>query len=187
MIFEKNTPVTQLTYGDAATFELLFKAYYKKLVLYANRLINNVSAAEEIVGDVFAQLWEKGHGVGFTTSVSAYLYRMVQNRCLNYIKHQKVESLYLNYLIKNNLLDEVQQAADKGFEEKELTQQINNAINTLPEKCREVFLMSRFSNLKYREIASRLQISIKTVERHMSIALDEMRKHLNYKTLSSNH
>ncbi len=183
MIFEKNTPVTQLIHGDTATFEQLFKADYKKLVLYANRLLNDVAAAEEIVGDVFALLWEKGHEIEFSTSVNAYLYKMVQNRCLNHIKHQKTESLYLNYLLKNNLLDEAQHRVDNGFEEKELTLQINNAINTLPEKCREVFLMSRFSNLKYREIAGRLQISVKTVERHMSIALEKMRKYLNYKFL----
>lgn len=181
MISEEKIVITKLIYGDTETFKLLFKTHYKKLVLCANRLLNDLPVSEEIVGDVFALLWEKGHEIEFSTSVSAYLFKMVQNRCLNYIKHQKVENLYLSYLSKNQLLDETLNSTYNGYEERELNQQINNAINTLPEKCREVFLMSRFSDLKYREIAAQLQISTKTVERHMSIALERLRKLLKYK------
>lgn len=181
MISEKDIAITKLIYGDAKTFELLFKLYYKRLILVANRLLNDVSVAEEIVGDVFTYLWEKGHEIKFTTSVGSYLFKMVKNRCLNHIKHQKTENLYLSYLQRNNLLDEMLQSLENGYEEKELTQQINDAINTLPEKCREVFILSRFGELKYREIASQLHISTKTVERHIGIALEKLRKILKYK------
>jgi DNA-directed RNA polymerase specialized sigma24 family protein len=74
---------------------------------------------------------------------------MVQNRSLNYLKHQKIENLHVNYLEKNNLLDELYRSVENNYEEKELASQINVAINSLPEKCREIFVMSRFSDMKY--------------------------------------
>jgi RNA polymerase sigma factor (sigma-70 family) len=75
-------------------------------------------------------------------------------------------------------LNEMLTSVEIGYEEKELTIQINNAINSLPEKCKQVFMLSRFNDLKYREIAQLLDISPKTVERHMSIALEKLRQNL---------
>ena len=113
--------------------------------------------------------------------MNAYLYRMVQNRCLNYLKHKKVESEYVNYLAKHNMLTEIPASAQNPYFQKELEEQVQNAIASLPEKCREVFKMSRFEQLKNKEIAEQLNVSPKTVERHMTIALDKLRhclKHL---------
>ena len=176
MIFEKNTPVTKLVYGDSKTFEFLFKTYYKKLVLFANRLTNDVHISEEIVEDVFTLLWEKGHEIEFSSSVGTYLFKMVRNRCLNHIKHEKIKSFYVNYLTKNSLWDETLRAVNNDYDEKELIRQIKSALDTLPDRCREVFLMSRFGELKYREIAAQLEISTKTVERHIGLALEKLRK-----------
>jgi RNA polymerase sigma-70 factor (ECF subfamily) len=88
----------------------------------------------------------------------------------------------VDYLEKNNLFDEVRNTVESGYEEKELTHQINAAINTLPEKCREIFVMSRFSDMKYKEIASKLNISPKTVERQVGIALEKLRQTLKHVT-----
>ncbi len=173
---DSNILITSINQGDTKAFEALFKLYYAKLTLFANRFVNDMPVAGEITADVFTHLWERGHEISFSTSVSAYLFKMVQNRCLNYLKRQKIENLYVNYLEKNNLLDEVCHTVENGYEEKELASQINNAINSLPEKCREIFIMSRFSDMKYREIATRLEISPKTVERQMSIALEKLRQ-----------
>jgi RNA polymerase sigma-70 factor (family 1) len=172
--------ITKLTQGDAQAFEALFKLYYTRLTLFSNRFVNDISIAEEIVADVFTLLWEKGHEVTFSTSVSSYLFKMAQNRSLNYLKHQKIENLYVTYLEKNNLFDEVRSAVENGYEEKELARQISAAINTLPEKCREIFVLSRFSDMKYKEIASQLNISPKTVERQVSIALEKLRQTLKH-------
>ena len=178
----KDILITKLTQGDERAFEALFKLYYARLTLFSNRFVNDLSIAEEIVADVFALLWEKGHEVTFSSSVSSYLFKMVQNRSLNYLKHQKIENLYVAYLERNNLFDEVRSAVENGYEEKELAQQINAAINTLPEKCREIFVLSRFSDMKYKEIASQLNISPKTVERQVSIALEKLRQTLKHVT-----
>ncbi len=177
-----NILITRLTQGDVRAFEVLFKLYYSRLTLFANRFVNDLSIAEEIVADVFTHLWEKGHEITFSTSVSAYLFKTVQNRSLNYLKHQKIENLYVIYLEKNNLFDEVRNDVEHGYEEKELARQINAAINTLPEKCREIFMLSRFSDMKYKEIASHLHISPKTVERQVGIALEKLRKTLKHVT-----
>jgi RNA polymerase sigma-70 factor (ECF subfamily) len=178
----KDILITKLTQGDERAFEALFKLYYARLTLFSNRFVNDLSIAEEIVADVFELLWEKGHEVTFSSSVSSYLFKMVQNRSLNYLKHQKIENLYVAYLERNNLFDEVRSAVENGYEEKELAQQINAAINTLPEKCREIFVLSRFSDMKYKEIASQLNISPKTVERQVSIALEKLRQTLKHVT-----
>jgi len=164
--------------NEEFTFELIFKSHYKKLTLFANRFTNELTISEEIVADVFTVLWEKREEISFNHSISSYLFKMVQNSCLNYLKHQKIENLYIQYLERNNLLNEILTSVENGFEEKELTIQINNAIDSLTPKCKEVFMLSRFNDLKYREIAELLDISPKTVERHMSIALEKLRQNL---------
>ncbi|MFD2164605.1 RNA polymerase sigma-70 factor [Paradesertivirga mongoliensis] len=167
--------------SDEKAFESLFKTYYAKLSFFANKFVNDLQVSEEIVSDTFTGLWEQRKSLEITTSMNAYLYRMVQNRCLNYLKHKKVESEYVNYLAKHNMLTEIPASAQNPYFQKELEEQVQNAIAALPEKCREVFKMSRFEQLKNKEIAEQLNVSPKTVERHMTIALDKLRhclKHL---------
>lgn len=166
--------------GGINAFEIIFKSHYVKLTLYANKFLNDVSVSEEIVSESLTFLWEKRDEIVFSASVTAYLYKMVQNRCLNYIKHQKIENEYVNYMIRNKLLDELPEHDTNPYYEKELAQQIRGAIDSLPEKCKLVFEMSRFEYLKNKEIAERLNISENTVERHMTIALEKLRKSLKY-------
>lgn len=167
--------------NDEKAFELLFKSHYTELSFFANKFVNDLQVSEEIVSDTFTSLWEQREQLEIKTSTRAYLYRTVQNRCLNYLKHKKIESEYVNYLAKNNMLSEVPAANRNPYIEKELQELVFKAIEDLPDKCREVFKMSRFEQLKNKEIAEHLNISPKTVERHMTIALEKMRhclKHL---------
>lgn len=90
---------------------------------------------------------------------------MVQNKCMNHIKHQKIENEYVNYMLRNNLIYALLKHDIHPYQEKEFAEQIRIAIEALPEKCRQVFVMSRFQYLKNREIAERLNISQNTVER----------------------
>lgn len=165
---------------DEKEFEAVFKSHYVKLTLYANKFLNDIDVSEEIVSEALTFLWEKRDAITFSTSVTAYLYKMVQNKCLNYIKHQQIENEYVTYLHRNKLLDEIPEHDTNPFNEKELAEQIRSAIDTLPEKCKLVFEMSRFEYLKNKEIAQRLNISQNTVERHITIALEKLRKSLGY-------
>jgi RNA polymerase sigma-70 factor (family 1) len=183
---ESDLFVDKLNQGDAKAFECLFKLYYTRLTLFANRFLNDTTIAEEIVSDIFVMLWENGHEVNFNGNLSSYLFKSVQNRCFNYLKHQKIENLYVNYLERQQLLDEVIFSAESPYLEKEMARQINIALESLPEKCREIFMMSRFDHMKYKDIANKLSLSPKTVERQIGIALDKLRrllKHITYMVL----
>ena len=168
----------KLIQGDEKAFEHLFKLYYPRLIRFAIRFLNDLQASEEIVSDVFTTLWEKGHEITFTGTLQSYLFKCIQNRCLNYVKRQKLHSFYLDYLEKNNLLHEAFYTDEDALEEKDTARQIALAIESLPEKCRQVFMLSRYEYLKYTDIALKLNISPKTVERHMGIALEKLRRML---------
>lgn len=166
--------------GDPKIFESVFRQYYVQLTLFANKFLNDLDLAEEVVSEMFTFLWEKRSSVQITGSLKAYLFKTVQNRSLNYIKHKKIENEYINYLVRNNLLDNAYTSFSNSYSRKELEEQIQSAIDRLPAKCRAVFKLSRFEHLKNEEIARYLNISQKTVERHMTIALEKLRQSLRY-------
>jgi RNA polymerase sigma-70 factor (ECF subfamily) len=158
---------------DEAVFEQVFKTHFKSLYAYALTILKNETEAEEIVQQVFFKLWERSESLNLPGTVAAYLYRAVHNESLNYIKHRKIKEthrLHVAYSMKNN----PEQSQGKVYS-RELEQKYRDALNDLPEQCRTVFQLSRFENMKYREIADRLQISVKTVENHMGKALKFLR------------
>jgi len=173
MELENESIGTLLAQRDEAAFEQMFKTHFKRLHAYAFTILRDEIQAEEMVQQVFFKLWERNENLSLTGSVSSYLYRAVHNESLNYIKHQKVRSnhqLNVAYSMKN----EVEHPAKKIMAG-ELEKKIHLALNELPEQCRTIFQMSRFDELKYREIADKLGISVKTVESQMSKALRLMR------------
>jgi RNA polymerase sigma-70 factor (ECF subfamily) len=161
--------------GDEKAFEALFRHYYPHLCLYATRILKNDSAAEEIVQDLFVRLWEKRKKTEIETSVKHYLFRAVKNQCLNYIKHNKIKKDY-----SQKFLAETESAAlNDNFEtHTELFQKMEESIAELPEKRQEIFRLNRQEGLKYREIAEKLNISIKTVETQMGLAMKTLREKL---------
>ena len=173
MELENESIGTLLAQRDEAAFEQMFKTHFKRLHAYAFTILRDEIQAEEMVQQVFFKLWERNENLSLTGSISSYLYRAVHNESLNYIKHQKVRSnhqLSVAYSMKN----EVEHPAKKIMAS-ELEKKIHLALNELPEQCRTIFQMSRFDELKYREIADKLGISVKTVESQMSKALRLLR------------
>ena len=176
MELENEAIGTLLAQKDEAAFEQVFKTHFKRLHAYAFTILRDEVEAEEMVQQVFFKLWERNESLSLTGSVSSYLYRAVHNESLNYIKHQKVRSnhqLHVAYSMKN----EVEHPAKKVMAG-ELEKKIQTALNELPEQCRTIFQMSRFDELKYREIADKLGISVKTVENQMGKALKLLREKL---------
>lgn len=165
---------------DVLAFESLFKTHYAKLCFYANTITGNLSAAEEIVADLFTEIWEKREQIQFSNATKAYIYKSVYNRCLNYLKHSKIENAYVDYLLKNDSNNLFAQTPSYAYDEKEISKEITLAINKLPEKCKEIFLLSRVQNKKYHEIAAMLDLSPKTVENQMAIALKKLRQMLKH-------
>ncbi|MFH1296504.1 MAG: RNA polymerase sigma-70 factor [Bacteroidota bacterium] len=158
---------------DIATFERLFKEEFKGLVLFAIQYVKEYEAAREIVQEAFIGLWNQRERIDLSRPVKTYLSTTVRNRSLNYLRDNKKFDTRL--LTQENLYPLASYEQADRLVEKELQDRIQHAIAELPEKCREVFLLSRNEHLKYQAIADQLQISVKTVETQMSKALQHLR------------
>lgn len=173
-----NTPIGKVPLSDAE-FETCFKHYFGPLHAYASTILKDPDAAEEVVQTVFLKLWEKRASLHITVSLKAYLYKSVYHRSLNTLKHEKVKAKHLETsLYEYNETITSQAFRNTPDQASELMHQVQKIVNRLPEKCRRVFQLSRFEELKYQEIADRLGISIKTVEAHMGKALKSLREGL---------
>jgi RNA polymerase sigma-70 factor (ECF subfamily) len=164
---------------DEPTFEQVFKEHYGALYAYANVILKDSDGAEEVVQTVFLKLWERRSELRITTSLKAYLYKAVYHYSLNQIKHQKVRQRHweeTHYIMNQHLSPDNSQIIEG--QENELVKRIQQTLDALPDKCRMVFHLSRFEELKYGEIAEQLGISVKTVEAHMSKALKTLRLEL---------
>ena len=157
-------------------FEQVFKTHFRALHSYAYTIVRDESHGEEIVQQVFYKLWEKKSNINIHQSLKAYLYQSVYNESLNYLKHLKVKKKHQAYILTTSQEEET--SSSKKIITKELEGKIVEVLKLLPGQCRTIFQMSRFENLKYREIASQLGLSIKTVENQMGKALKIMRTHL---------
>ena len=165
--------------GNLVTFEKLFRKYYVGLCNYACKYIKDLDKAEEVVQELFYKLWEKRNKLDINVSLKSYMYRAVYNGCLQYLNHRAIEIKYENYYKKQN--KEYNRDASEAINMQELNEIINETLNSLPERCRNIFLLNRHDGLKYREIAKKLDLSIKTVEANMGKALKLLRKNLkNY-------
>lgn len=159
-----------------ACLQQLYNDYYKYLVGSVYRMVPDQSIAEDLVQEVFFEIWKKRDQLEFRTSVSAYLRRAVSNRALNYIRAQKMDFDGEDSAI---LLQSDDMNSDDRMEINDLQTLIDNSIEELPEKCRVVFTLSRYEEMKYSEIADKLDISIKTVENHISKALKFLKSKVN--------
>jgi len=165
-----------LSKRDEAAFEQVFKKHFKNLHAYAFTILKDEVEAEEIVQQVLFKLWERSGHLSVSGPVAAYLYRAVHNESLNFLKHQKVKAshqLHVAYSMKNKA-----EHVHGKIATRELEKKFREALNELPEQCRTVFQLSRFEDMKYREIADKLDISIKTVEKHMGKAFQLLRTKL---------
>ncbi len=157
-------------------FETLFRSYYEELCSYAFYFLKEKEASEEVVQELFFTLWKKRLEISFEGNPKSYLYRATRNACLNQIKHLAVKQSYKEH--NDMLRKQEEQSATDTLEFTELEDRIAAAIEELPTERRRIFVMSRYENLKYREIADALAISVKTVESQMSKALKHLKEKL---------
>ena len=132
---------------------------------------------QRIVHDVFLTLWERKEEIEISFTLTTYLFTLVKNRCLNFLRHKLIEEEY-NSQMKEELGFKLYalEAFDYSYQsEEELQEIIRRALDTLPERCREIFIKSRIEGLKYKEISDELGISVNTVENQMVTALKKLR------------
>ncbi|AOM76387.1 RNA polymerase sigma-70 factor [Pedobacter steynii] len=158
---------------DRSAFESLYYKYWQKLYLSAYHILKDIHAAEDIIQEIFAQLWLKRDQVSID-NLAAYLHTAVRFQVFKAIRDGKaridLSSQAEEFFDKNSIED--------SLHEKELDKRLEESIATLPEKCKEIFILSRKEHLSVKEIAIRLNISPKTVENQITIALRKLRTHM---------
>ena len=157
-------------------------------MFYATRLVG-AEEAEDVVQDVFVELWRRRDSVVIGEQILAFLYRSVYTKAINLLKHQAIENNYSTamaeiYERKLRYYQPDHAEVIRKIEDQELRQEIYGAINELPDKCREVFKLSYLHEMKNKEIADTLGISLRTVEAHMYKALKFLRERLSHLLLS---
>jgi RNA polymerase sigma-70 factor (ECF subfamily) len=168
--------IAQLAKRDEAAFEHVFKTYFKNLHAYACSILKDEIVAEEMVQNVFCKIWERADTLSIGGSLAAYLYRAVNNESLNYLKHQKVKAAHALHVAYAG--GEQRETPSELLQAKVLESRLHWALNELPEQCRTIFQLSRFEELRYREIADHMGLSVKTVENQMGKALRILREKL---------
>lgn len=161
---------------DRDSFETVFKELYSSLCAYAYNFVREQEASEEIVQEIFFKMWNQRREIQISSSLDAYLYRSVRNASLNLLKHINIRERYKESNSENIRLSEREEV--NPLEASELEKIIRKSIDMLPEQRKRIFIMSRYEELKYREIAEKLNISVKTVENQMGKALSFLRKEL---------
>jgi len=158
--------------GDLNTFENLFHANYPGMCSYSESLLKREDVAEEIVQDVFMNIWKNRENLKITTSLHSYLYRSVFNNSMMYLRKNKKESrLDIQWADSTSHPDDPVEEMNA----RELNAVIIFTLEGLPERTRQIFAMSRYEGMKYEEIAGKLGVSVKTVEANMGRALKALR------------
>ncbi len=156
------------------SFSEMYLTYYSKLVRFAREFVILEEDAENITQDVFTDLWERRDSMDHVENMNAYLFRLVKNRCLDHLKHKIFEQKYVEVMqtsfeielnLKLQSLDRFDGSDMSVGNDTEIL--VRAAINSLPKRCRDIFLLSRMEGLKYKEISERLGISVNTVECQM--------------------
>lgn len=172
-----NSQLHSIRTGDEQAFEQLFRAQYPILCGYARKYLDDVDQAEEVVQEMFFNFWQKKEKLEINISLEAYLFRSVRNSCLNYLKHLKIREEHR--LATSHEIRKKEQEVYDNVEALELQEKIESVIERLPPERKKIFKMSRYEELKYKEIAEKLNLSVKTVEAQMGKALKYLRQHLS--------
>lgn len=169
--------VTLLKEGDELAFAELHSRYKAVLFIHAYRMLGNEDEAKDVVQELFTTLWSRRNDTPAISSLASYLYSAVRNKVLDCIARKKTEEKYIRSLAL--FMEEGENMTEKEIREKELTRLIEREISLLPARMREIFELSRYENLSYKEIAEELNISDKTVKKQVSNALIILRKKLD--------
>lgn len=168
-------------YSDIESFNQLFNAYYERFIRFACGYVKDRQLAEDFVSEAFTVFWEKRKEHTPDTKPQAYILTTVKNKCLNHLKHLQVRQKSENMISahaewKLNMSINTLEACDPGFLfSEEILMIIDKTLNRLPKRTKHIFLLNRYEDLSYREIAQKMNLSSKAVEYHISEALSQLR------------
>jgi RNA polymerase sigma-70 factor (ECF subfamily) len=180
---EEKKLVSRLKNDDRIAFEQLFKKYSERIYYFSIKYLKNKEEAEGITQEVFIRLWNRRFDLKLDLSFSSYLFMIAKNAVIDLLRKRQKE-LNFNDELKPNINIETGSTSE-SIEYKELNEIVTNSINELPLKRRNIYLMSRNDGLTYKQIAEKLNISVKTVESHMRLALQQLKKSIgeNYELI----
>lgn len=163
--------------GDTLAFDEMYEKYWAKLYAFAYNRLREKEACEEIIQDIFVSLWANRENLQITSSLSGYLFQAVKYQMLNFMKSTQVRNSYIDSFnhFRDALFDD---STNEQMALNDLKMMLEKSIEELPDKCQEVFRLSRIHHLSIQEIALQLNISHKTVENHLTKALKHLRSSL---------
>jgi RNA polymerase sigma-70 factor (ECF subfamily) len=173
MVPKDQQQLRKIRRGDIASFEKLFHRFYTGMCGYAESLVKKGEIAEEVVQDVFYNIWKNRGTIRITSSWESYLYRSVYNNSMMYLRKSRREQPMEDQLYYE--MDVHLEGPSEIMQFEEISELVTRTLEELPERTREIFQLNRQEGLRYREIAERLSISVKTVEANMGKALKALR------------
>ena len=183
ILYSDEELMQEIKAGNMFAFDALYEKYCKRVYKFAYSILKSREEAENLMQDGFLNLWENRHNVEKDSSVKSYLFTITYHAAISVIRRKARESEFVEYLKAVQKIDE--EPVDVVLEYNELTNKLDEIINSLPERQKEVYLLHRVEALKYNEIAERLHISVNTIENHMSRALKTIREKLgNYSLIA---
>jgi RNA polymerase sigma-70 factor (ECF subfamily) len=169
--YDEHIDSEKLAWGDQDTFRRLFMKYYPKVKCFIGYFVKSEAIAEDLSQDVFEYIWLNREHLSDIKSLNAYLFGIAKKKSINYLNHKTIEENYAS-----SYIDLPEYTVEEEIYAKELELLIQLTVDKMPEQRRRIFEMSRSKNLKNAEIAETLNISKKTVENHLNLALKQIRE-----------
>ncbi|MDD4516305.1 RNA polymerase sigma-70 factor [Massilibacteroides sp.] len=169
-----DSQIKRIVKGDQNAFRLFMDMYSKDLFFFAQGYVNSRETAEEIVSDVFLEVWHNRQALDQIRSIKSWLLTIVRNRAISYLRKTSVNHSVISFDSIEDFFLPAVVSPDEQIISKEEIENINRAINNLSPKCKEVFLLAKFEKLPYKEIAKMLNISVKTIDVHIANAIQKI-------------
>jgi RNA polymerase sigma-70 factor, ECF subfamily len=180
LLYSDEKLMQEIKADNMFAFDLLYKNYSNKLYQFAYSILKSKEESENIVQEVFLKLWENRTKVEKDSSIKSYLFSIAYNSTITLIRKKIKDNQFIEYL---KSLQEIYEEPEIEFEYKELTEKLNDIVSKLPQRQKEVYLLHKEEGLTYKDIAVKLQISVNTIENHMSKALKTIRTKLGKNSL----
>jgi len=176
----ENNEICRIVDGDEIAFNRFMEHYSSRLYHYTFALLGQKESAEEIVSDVFFEVWKNRKSLAEIGNMNAWIQTITYRKAISFLRKEtgKYELSFDD--IEDFIFEPVQSPAEEMISKEEMAK-INDAIQQLPPKCKHVFFLAKIDGLPYKDIADMLNISVKTINNHIAFALDEIAKRLNMK------
>lgn len=172
-LYTEKELLARIKSDDHSAFSILFRSYYKDLVFYGGSILAEKEVVEDIIQNLFLKLWNDRKQLTIEISLKSFLLKAVKNSCLDEIRHRDIINKHQEFILQTHSY--IGYDTDNYVFQSELRNRLNEAIHKLPQSLKETFELSRIRGMKYKDIAERQNVSVRTVEVRISKALNLLR------------